>query len=44
MKKLILILALFLVGTAAFYLICLLPLWFSKPHPMIFVPTAFVTV
>ena len=33
-----------LVGTAAFYLICLLPLWFPKPHPMIFVPTAFVTV
>ncbi len=32
-----------IVGVAAFYLIFLLPFWFRKPHPMIFVPTAFLT-
>ena len=33
-----------IVGTAAFYLVFLLPLWFRRPHPMIFVPLAFLTV
>ena len=33
-----------IVGVAAFYLAFLLPLWFKKPHPMIFVPVAFVSV
>ena len=30
-------------GVAAFYCIFLLPFWFKKPHPMIFVPVAFLT-
>ena len=33
-----------IVGTAAFYLIFLLPLWFRRPHPMIFVPVAFLSL
>ena len=33
-----------IVGTAAFYCAFLLPLWFPKPHPMIFVPVAFLSV
>ena len=33
-----------LVGTAAFYFVFLLPLWFRNPHPMIFVPVAFLSV
>jgi len=32
-----------IVGSAAFYLIFLLPFWFRNPHPMIFVPVAFAT-
>ena len=32
-----------IVGTLAFYLIFLLPFWFQKPHPMIFVPAAFLS-
>ncbi len=31
-------------GVTAFYLAFLLPLWFRRPHPMIFVPVAFVSV
>ena len=31
-----------IVGTVAFYCICLLPFWFPHPHPMIFVPVAFL--
>ena len=31
-----------IVGVVAFYLIFLLPFWFKKPHPMIFVPVAFL--
>ena len=30
-----------IVGTAAFYFAFLMPLWFRRPHPMIFVPLAF---
>ena len=33
-----------IVGTAAFYFIFLLPFWFKKPHPMIFVPVTFLTL
>lgn len=33
-----------LVGTAAFYLVFLLPFWFRKAHPMIFVPVTFLTL
>jgi hypothetical protein len=33
-----------IVGVAAFYFAFLLPLWFRRPHPMIFVPVAFVSV
>ena len=33
-----------IVGTAAFYLIFLLPFWFRRPHPMIFVPVAFLSL
>ena len=32
-----------IVGAAAFYFIFLLPFWFEKPHPMIFVPVAFLS-
>ena len=31
-----------IAGAAAFYCIFLLPFWFQKPHPMIFVPVAFL--
>lgn len=31
-----------IAGTTAFYLAFLLPLWFRRPHPMIFVPVAFL--
>ncbi len=33
-----------IVGTAAFYFAFLLPLWFRKPHPMVFVPVSFASV
>ena len=33
-----------IVGVAACYFAFLLPLWFPKPHPMIFVPVAFASV
>ncbi len=33
-----------IVGVAAFYFAFLLPFWFKRPHPMIFVPVAFVSV
>ena len=33
-----------IVGVVAFYLIFLLPFWFKKPHPMIFVPVTFLTL
>lgn len=33
-----------LVGTAAFYFAFLMPLWFRRPHPMIFVPVSFLSV
>lgn len=33
-----------LVGAAAFYCMFLLPLWFRRPHPMIFVPVAFFSL
>ena len=33
-----------IAGVSAFYLAFLLPLWFRRPHPMIFVPVAFVSV
>ena len=33
-----------IVGTLAFYFIFLLPFWFKDPHPMIFVPVAFVSL
>ena len=33
-----------IVGVTAFYLIFLLPFWFRKPHPMIFVPVAFLSL
>ena len=33
-----------IVGASAFYLMFLLPLWFRHPHPMIFVPVAFLTL
>lgn len=33
-----------IVGTTAFYFAFLLPFWFVRPHPMIFVPVAFLTV
>ena len=33
-----------IVGTAAFYFAFLLPLWFRRPHPMIFVPVSFLSV
>ncbi len=32
-----------IVGTTAFYFIFLFPFWFRKPHPMLFVPVAFLT-
>ena len=32
-----------IVGILAFYLIFLLPFWFRHPHPMIFVPIAFLS-
>ncbi len=33
-----------IAGTASFYFAFLLPFWFRRPHPMIFVPVAFVSV
>ena len=33
-----------IAGTTAFYLAFLLPLWFRRPHPMIFVPVAFLSL
>lgn len=33
-----------IVSVAAFYFAFLMPFWFRKPHPMIFVPVAFVSV
>ena len=33
-----------IVGAAAFYCMFLLPFWFKDPHPMIFVPVAFVSL
>ena len=33
-----------IAGTTAFYLAFLLPLWFRRPHPMIFVPMAFLSL
>ena len=33
-----------IVGITSFYLVFLLPFWFRKPHPMVFVPVAFVSV
>ena len=33
-----------IVGTLAFYFVFLLPFWFKHPHPMIFVPVAFLSV
>lgn len=33
-----------IVSTAAFYFIFLLPFWFRDPHPMIFVPVAFLSL
>ena len=33
-----------IVSTAAFYFAFLLPLWFRRPHPMIFVPVSFLSV
>ena len=33
-----------IAGTAAFYFAFLMPFWFRRPHPMIFVPLAFVSV
>ena len=33
-----------IAGTTAFYLAFLLPLWFRRPHPLIFVPVAFLSL
>ena len=33
-----------IVSVAAFYFAFLMPFWFREPHPMIFVPVAFVSV
>lgn len=33
-----------IVGVAAFYFIFLLPFWFKRPHPMVFVPVIFLTL
>ena len=33
-----------IVGAASFYLIFLLPFWFKRPHPMVFVPVTFLTL
>ena len=33
-----------IAGTTAFYFTFLLPFWFRRPHPMIFVPLSFVSV
>ena len=33
-----------IAATAAFYFMFLMPLWFRRPHPMIFVPTAFLVL
>lgn len=33
-----------IAGTTAFYLAFLLPLWFRRPHPMIFVPVVFLSL
>ena len=33
-----------IAGTTAFYLAFVLPLWFRRPHPMIFVPVAFLSL
>ena len=33
-----------IVGVAAFYFAFLMPFWFRRPHPMIFVPVSFVSV
>lgn len=30
-----------LSGCLCFYTVCLLPFWFKRPHPMVFVPVAF---
>ncbi len=32
-----------IAGMGAFYIAFLLPLWFKRPHPMIFVPVAFLS-
>lgn len=33
-----------LVGAVTFYLVFLLPWWFKNPHPMVFVPVAFLSL
>ena len=33
-----------MLGSAVVYLICILPLWLNKPHPLIFVPLSFVVL
>ena len=33
-----------IAGTSAFYFVFLLPFWFRRPHPMVFVPVSFVSI
>lgn len=33
-----------MLGSAVIYLICILPLWVDRPHPLIFVPLSFLVV